>query len=138
MTMPDDILQHNRELIEKFREDGGASMGDRPLLLLTTLGAHSGEERTSPMMFVRDGGRLLVIASNMGSAKHPAWFHNLVAHPQVTVEVPGDTFSAAAAPLEGDEHDRAWAQIVADHPFFADHQKQTDRTIPIVALERVG
>jgi deazaflavin-dependent oxidoreductase (nitroreductase family) len=138
MTMPDDVLAYNRTLIEQFRADGGASMGDRPLLLLTTIGSRSGEERTSPMMYVRSDDRLFVIASNNGAARHPAWFHNLVAEPTVTVEVPGATYRATAVPLSGDDYDEQWARIQQKYPFFTEHQQRAgDRTIPVVELIKV-
>jgi len=138
MTMPEDILAYNRKLIGEFRADGGRSMGDRPLLLLTTVGRRSGEERTSPMMFVRSGDRLLVIASNNGARHDPMWYRNLIAHPMVTVEVPGDRFEARAEPLTGDEYEREWAAIKESHPFFAEHETRTGgRRIPVVALSRV-
>ena len=139
MTIPDDVLAYNRQLIETFRADGGASMGDRTLLLLTTTGARSGQRRTSPMMYVTDGDRLIVIASNMGAARHPDWLINLTADPHVTVEVPGDTYEATATTLTGAERERLWQRIVADHPFFAEHQQRAgDRLIPLVALTRTG
>jgi deazaflavin-dependent oxidoreductase (nitroreductase family) len=135
MTMPDDVLAYNRQLIDQFRSDGGASMGDRPLLLLTTLGRRSGKKRTSPMMYVRDGDQLLVIASNNGAAADPAWYHNLVDDPHVTVEVPGQEFKATAKPLTGADYDREWTRIKAKFPFFAEHDKRSgDRKIPVVAL----
>jgi deazaflavin-dependent oxidoreductase (nitroreductase family) len=137
MTMPDDMLAHNRTLIEQFRADGGASMGNRPLLLLTTIGARSGAKRTSPMMYVRSDDRLLVIASNNGAEHHPDWFHNLSANPVVTVELAGDTHEATAVVLEGEDRDTNFARIVQDYPFFAEHQERaTGRAIPVVALER--
>jgi deazaflavin-dependent oxidoreductase (nitroreductase family) len=137
MTMPSDILAYNRELIEKFRADGGASMGDRPLLLLTTTGARTGEKRTSPMMYVRQDDRLMVVASNNGATRDPAWLHNLTRDPAVTVEVSGDTFDATAVVLAGEERDRVFAEIVKDYPFFAEHQQRAgDRVIPVVALDR--
>lgn len=135
MTMPTDMLAHNRALIAQFRAAGGR-LGERPLLLLTTTGRRSGETRTSPMMYVDDGDRRLVIASNVGAPRHPAWYLNLVADPAVTVEADGETYRATAVPLEGDEYDRAWASIVAGYPFFADHQRGTSRRIPVVALAR--
>src|SRR4051794_25919814 len=104
MTMPDDQLAYNRKLIEEFRSDGGKSMEDRPLLLLTTVGRRSGKRRTSPMMYVRDGGQYLVIASNNGAAQDPEWYRNLRADRQVTVELPGEEFRARATPLEGDDY----------------------------------
>jgi deazaflavin-dependent oxidoreductase (nitroreductase family) len=139
MTMPSDMLAHNRELIEKFRADGGASMRDRPLLLLTTTGARTGETRTSPMMYVRQGARLLVIGSNNGAATDPAWVHNLRADPAVTVELPGDTFEATAVLLTGEDRDHAFAEIEKAFPFFTEHQQRAgDRVIPVVELIRQG
>ena len=138
MTMPADMLSHNRKLIEEFRADGGASMGDRPLLLLTTLGRRSGKHRTSPMMFVRDADRLLVIASNAGATEDPQWYRNLIADPDVTVEVPGDEYRAHATPLTGEDYDRQWARIIELYPFFAEHEQKAGRRIPVVALTRAG
>jgi deazaflavin-dependent oxidoreductase (nitroreductase family) len=83
--LPADMRAHNQKVIEEFRANGGA--GDRPLLLLTTTGVRSGARRTTPMMYVPDGDRLLVIASNAGAPKHPDWYRNLAADPRVTVEV---------------------------------------------------
>jgi deazaflavin-dependent oxidoreductase (nitroreductase family) len=135
MTMPDDLLAHNRELIGQFRADGGASMGDRPLLLLTTVGRRSGQPRTSPMMYIKDEDRLLVIASNMGATADPDWYRNLNANPQVTVELPGQTYQARAISLTGADYEREWARIKQMFPFFADHEVRAgDRQIPVVAL----
>ena len=138
MTLPDDQLAYNARLIEQFRADRGASMGDRPLLLLTTTGRRTGQPRTSPVMYVRDGDRLLVIASNAGAAQDPQWYRNLLADDRVTVELPGDEFAARATPLTGADHERQWARIKEEHPFFADHEAKSGRRIPVVALDRVG
>jgi deazaflavin-dependent oxidoreductase (nitroreductase family) len=139
MTMPDDLLAYNRQLIDQFRADGGAAMKDRPLLLLTTVGRKSGRRRTSPMMYVSREDRLLVIASNNGAAEHPQWYRNLLAEPTVTVEVPGEAFQARATPLTGDDYDREWAQITRAFTFFAEHQRRAgDRKIPVVALTRAS
>jgi len=135
MTMPDDLLAHNRELIGQFRADGGASMGERPLLLLTTVGRRSGEPRTSPMMYLKGEDRLLVIASNNGATTDPDWFRNLCADPAVTVEVPGRTYQARATPLTGADYEREWARIKQEFPFFTEHEVRAgDRHIPVVAL----
>jgi deazaflavin-dependent oxidoreductase (nitroreductase family) len=136
MNLPEDMLAHNRQVIADFRANGGVEPG-RNLLLLTTTGARTGASRTSPMMFVPDGDRILVIASNAGAVHHPNWYHNLVAHPDVTVEVTGDTYRAHARTLEGEERERMWASITEKYAFFLDHQANIERTIPIVALERV-
>jgi deazaflavin-dependent oxidoreductase (nitroreductase family) len=133
MTMPDDLLAHNRRLIEEFRAAGG--LGERPLLLLTTVGRRSGKKRTSPMMYVRSGDRLLVIASNAGADRDPLWYGNLVADPAVTVELAGSTFAARAEPLTGADYDREWATIKQSFPFFAEHEERAGkRRIPVVAL----
>jgi deazaflavin-dependent oxidoreductase (nitroreductase family) len=136
MTMPQDVKAANRELIERFRAEGGAPEG-RPVLLLTTTGARSGNPYTTPMMRIDDGDRILVVASNAGAPRHPDWYHNLVAHPEVTVEITGDTYRANAVPLRGEERDRVFASISERYPFFADHQAKVARRIPVVALERV-
>ncbi|HEY6542338.1 MAG TPA: nitroreductase family deazaflavin-dependent oxidoreductase [Ktedonobacteraceae bacterium] len=130
---------YNQRLIEEFRADrsnNGDAFKGRPLLLLTTTGAKSGQRRTTPMMYVRDGERLLVIASNAGAPKHPGWYYNLVAHPQVTVEVGRETFEATSIVTEGAERQQLWDKIVEQYSFFADHQAKVTRSIPVVALER--
>jgi deazaflavin-dependent oxidoreductase (nitroreductase family) len=134
MTMPDDIKAHNRKLIEEFRANGGTP--GRALLLLTTIGRRTGQPRTTPMMYVEDGDRLLVIASNAGATREPDWCRNLRATPDVTVEVTGETYPATAVVTVGDERERLFAQICEAYPFFRDHQAKAGRTIPVVALER--
>lgn len=136
MTMPDDQLAYNRNLIEQFRADGGAAMKDRPLLLLTTVGRRSGKHRTTPMMFVRDEDRLLVIASNAGATADPQWYRNLLVDPYVTVETPGHKFKGRATPLEGADYERAWADVKAQYPFFVEHEQRAGRRIPVVALTK--
>jgi deazaflavin-dependent oxidoreductase (nitroreductase family) len=138
VTMPADMKAHNRQLIAEFRA-AGRQLEDRPLLLLTTTGARGGRPHTAPMMYVPegpDGGRLLVIASNAGAPRHPDWYFNLVAHPQVTVEVAGESYPATAVVLEGAERDRVFAAICERYPFFRDHQAGISRQIPVVALVR--
>ena len=104
------------------------------LVLLTTIGAKTGQRRTTPMMFHRDGDGLLVIASNIGAPRHPDWYLNLVANPRVVVEVGDESYAALAAPLEGPERERLWRMLKQTYPFFADHEKKTDRVIPVVSL----
>jgi deazaflavin-dependent oxidoreductase (nitroreductase family) len=134
-----DQNEYNRKLIEDFRANRGVSdgpMAGRPLLLLTTSGAKSGQRRTTPLMYVPDGERLLVIASNAGAPAHPDWYRNLLAHPEATVEVGADTFDARAVVLEGTERQQLWDKIVASYPFFIEHQAKITRQIPVIALER--
>jgi deazaflavin-dependent oxidoreductase (nitroreductase family) len=133
-----DYKDYNHQLIEEFRADRSKfeGPGSRPLLLLTTTGAKSGKRHTTPMMYIPDGDRLLVIASNIGAPKHTDWYYNLVAHPEVTVEVGTKTYDATAIVTQGAERQQLWTRIVAQYPFFADHQAKTTRQIPIIALTR--
>lgn len=107
------------------------------MLLLTTTGASSGRRRTTPLMYVLDGeGRLLVIASNAGALRHPDWYRNLTANAGVGVEVGPETYEATAVELSGEERERAWGEIKASYPFFAEHEeKAAPRVIPVVVLE---
>ena len=119
------MQEYNRKLIEEFRvarDEPGGPMEGRPLLLLTTTGVRSGRRRTTPLMYVPDGERLLVIASNAGAPKHPDWYRNLAADPAVTVEVGRDTYGATAVILAGAERERLWGEIVGSYPFFAEHE----------------
>ena len=125
----------NRRVIEQFRAGGPVQgMHRERLLLLTTTGARTGRRRTTPMMFHRDGDRVLVMASNAGATRIPDWYRNVVADPRVTVELDGESWAAQARPLEGPERDRAWATVTALYPFFLDHERKAGRTIPVVAL----
>ena len=127
----------NRQVIEEFRaKRSKGQVEDRPRLLLTTRGAKSGQLRTTPMMYIPDGDRLLVIASNNGAPTHPDWYRNLVAHSTVTVEFKNETFDATAIVMEGAERERLWNMVVEQYPFFTEHQTKTTRQIPLIALER--
>ncbi len=129
----------NLKIIEEFRANGGETFGPfkgRPLLLLTTTGAKSGEERTTPLVYSKDGDRLVIIASMGGAPKHPAWYLNLVANPKATVEVGAEKFTARASVAEGAERERLYAQQAAEMPAFNEYQEKTTRQIPVVVLER--
>ncbi|NYI08251.1 nitroreductase/quinone reductase family protein [Allostreptomyces psammosilenae] len=127
----------NRPIIEEFRANHGRVGGPfegGDLLLLTTFGARSGAPHTVPLGYVADGDRLLVVGSAGGSPRHPAWYHNVLANPAVTVEVGDRTYPARAVPAHGEERDRLFALVVAAVPGYADYQARTARTIPVVAL----
>ncbi|MFF5290295.1 nitroreductase/quinone reductase family protein [Paractinoplanes globisporus] len=129
----------NNRVITQFRAGGEIDGMHRDrLLLLTTTGARTGGTHTTPMMFHRDGDRVLVIASNSGAPKDPDWYRNLAAHPEVTVEIGDESYAATATPLAGDDYARAWTGIKAAYPFFADHEAKAGREIPVVALTRAG
>ena len=133
----DDIQEINRRVIERFRAGGEIEgMHREALLLLTTVGARTGQRRTTPMMFHRDGDRIVVMASNAGARKTPDWYHNLVADPQVVVEVGDERFDAVAAILTGDDRERVWRDVTSLYPFFVDHEAQAGRVIPLVGLVR--
>ena len=131
----------NQNLIAEYRANGGQVTGQfagAPLLLLTTIGAKSGQPRTAPLAYTTDGDRLLVIASKGGAPTHPDWYHNLVANPEVTVEVGTETFPARATVPDGEERDRLFNQMAAQMAGFADYQRNTTRRIPVVVLERTA
>jgi deazaflavin-dependent oxidoreductase (nitroreductase family) len=135
-----DLNEFNRNLIEEFRANGGkvSGMFERsPLVILTTTGAKSGQPRTFPVVYTRDGDRLVVVASKGGSDQNPAWYHNLVAHPTVTVELPDETYQARAVVVEGEERDRLYRAHADRMPNFDEYQAKTSRRIPVIALERI-
>ncbi|MEU5211121.1 nitroreductase/quinone reductase family protein [Streptomyces sp. NPDC020742] len=136
--MPTDF---NQQVIEEFRANGGRVGGPFEggrLLLLTTTGARSGARHTTPLGYLPDsGGRVLVIASAAGAPRHPAWYHNLVADPRVTVEAGVFTYEARAVVLEGEERDRAFARAAGADPGWSEYQAKTDRILPVVALEEI-
>ena len=135
------INDFNRSLIDEFRAHDGKVNGPfehAPLVLLTTTGAKSGREYTTPLVYKRDGDRLLVFGSKGGAPTHPAWFHNLVANPKVLVELPGERYEARAVVLDGEERDRLFDEQKAAMPAFADYERKTERKIPVIALERMA
>lgn len=131
----------NKMLIEDFRAHGGKTTSGpfvgADVLLLHTIGAKSGQERVTPLIFSRDGDRIVIVASKGGAPTNPAWFANLVANPVVTVEVGGETFRARATVADRAERDRLYAQHASSYPGFLGYQKRTDRVIPVVVLERL-
>jgi deazaflavin-dependent oxidoreductase (nitroreductase family) len=133
------MSDYNERLIEEFRANAGRVGGSwegRDLLLLTTIGRKSGKQHTTPMAYTRDGDRLLVYASKGGAPKHPDWYLNLVADPDVVVEVGAERYNATATPLEGEERTREFAAQVARVPTFGEYEANTTRVIPVVALRR--
>jgi deazaflavin-dependent oxidoreductase (nitroreductase family) len=139
MNSPTQFNQFNERVIEEFRANVG-KVGGRwegaHLLLLTTTGAKSGRRRTFPLAYLPDGDRLVVFATKGGSPTNPAWYHNLKAYPEVTVEAGTETFDATAVEVTGAERDRLYARQVALRPAFGDYEKKTTRKIPVFALER--
>ncbi|HEX5188220.1 MAG TPA: nitroreductase family deazaflavin-dependent oxidoreductase [Streptosporangiaceae bacterium] len=131
----------NAKIIEEFRANGGKVGGQfegAPLLLLHTTGARSGEERVNPVMYRTDGDRLIVFASKAGADTNPDWFHNLRAHPHVTVEVGTQTRVAIARLADDAERTRLWEAQKREWPGFAGYEQRTARQIPVVILEPAG
>jgi deazaflavin-dependent oxidoreductase (nitroreductase family) len=129
----------NASIIEEFRaNDGkvGGPFAGAHLLLLHTRGAKSGEDRVHPLMYQAQGDDVAVFASYAGAPNNPAWFHNIVASPDVTAEIGTDTVPMRARVAEGEEHDRIWALQKQIAPGFADYENKTTRKIPVVVLER--
>lgn len=137
MTVSND---QNQRIVDEFRANGG-KVGGRfaggTLLLLTTTGAKSGRQTVSPVMCTVDGDRFLIYASAAGRPNNPAWYHNVIANPEVTVEFGTETFPARATEITGPERDRLWDEQVARAPGFGEYQRNTSRIIPVVALERI-
>jgi deazaflavin-dependent oxidoreductase (nitroreductase family) len=130
----------NANLIKDLRANRGqATSGPflgRPVLILTTEGARSGETRETPLVYTRDGEDYVVIGSKGGAPTHPAWFHNLRTNPDVTLEVNGERFGAKARVAEGEERQRLYAAQAAIMPAFADYQARTSRQIPVIVFKR--
>jgi deazaflavin-dependent oxidoreductase (nitroreductase family) len=134
------VNKQNEKIVTEFRENEGKVGGyfaGRPLLLLTTTGSKSGEEYISPVMYDTDGDRLLVFASKGGAPTNPSWYYNLVANPEVTVEVGTEEFKAKATVVTGEERDRLYERWAEKYPQFAEYQRKVERKIPVIALERV-
>jgi len=134
-----DLQAMNKAVVEEFRANGGKVGGNfegAPLLLLTTKGARSGTPRLNPLAYVRDGERYVIIASFAGAPHNPPWFHNLVKHPDVEIEVGTERFRARAEVLGEPERTRLYAKMASVMPVFNEYAAKTSRTIPVVALTR--
>jgi deazaflavin-dependent oxidoreductase (nitroreductase family) len=137
--MSDDVNAWNRRIIEEFRANDGVVGGTfegTTIVLLHTIGAKSGKERTNPLVGLSENGRLFVFASAAGADTSPDWYHNLVANPHVTVELGAERYSATARVLDGPERDEIYAKEAAISPTFAGYQAKTTRVIPVVELVR--
>jgi deazaflavin-dependent oxidoreductase (nitroreductase family) len=132
------VSDWNTKIIEEFRANGGAVGGQfagAPLLLLHTVGARSGQRRVNPVMYQKADGGYAVFASKAGAPVNPDWYHNLLAHPQVTAEIGTETVELVARVAGGDERERIWAAQKAAYPGFADYERKTTRQIPVIVLE---
>ena len=112
----------------------GGNFEGAPLLLLHTTGRRSGKSEVNPLMYLKDGDRYVVFASNAGADTNPDWYHNLKAHPDIQIEVDDETVKARAEEIKGPEHDRLYAHQASLYPGYAQYQRQTKRFIPVIAL----
>lgn len=138
-----DMVEINKGVIADFRANGGQVVDGHfaglPLVLVTMTGAKSGRELCSPLVYTKDGDDLVIIASKAGAPEHPNWYHNLVAHPDVTIEVGADKYEATAVLTEGDERQRLYDQQSATQPQFIQYAAsaaETGRVIPVFRLVR--
>ena len=139
MSDAPDMNDFNASVIAEFRANEGKVGGPfdgSPMVLLTTTGAKSGKQRTSPLVYFADGDRRFIFASKAGAPTNPDWFHNIVANPAVTVEIGAESYAATASVVEGEERDRVYAAQAELMPGFAEYQANTTRTIPVVELVR--
>ena len=131
---------YGREHVERYRatdgEEGYVWRRDTTILLLTTTGRRSGEERTTPLIFREVDGAYVIVASKGGTPEHPDWYVNLRADPHATVQIKGEVFEATARDADGDERSRLWGLMAEVWPDYDAYQQKTDREIPVVVLER--
>ena len=135
-----ELNDFNQHVITEFRANQGKVSGqlaNMPLLLLTTTGAKSGRAITKPLVYTREGDRIVIIASFAGSPKNPPWYHNLVANPEATVEVGSERFRVRATATSGEERQRLFNSQAEQMPIFAEYQQKTTRQIPVFVLTRI-
>jgi deazaflavin-dependent oxidoreductase (nitroreductase family) len=128
-----------QEHVRRYQETDGAEGHEWqgvPTLILTTTGRHSGEGRSTPLIYGEHGNDYLVVASQGGAPEHPNWYRNILENPEVRVQVKADRFAARARPAAPEERPELWQQMASIWPAYEDYQSQTDREIPVVLLER--
>ncbi|MGE5459432.1 MAG: nitroreductase family deazaflavin-dependent oxidoreductase [Solirubrobacterales bacterium] len=132
------MSDYNAPIIEEFRTNDGKVGGPfegATMLLLHTRGARTGQPRVNPLVYLPDGDRYVVFGSKGGAPTNPDWYHNLIANPDVTIEVGTSTIAVRAREITGPERDELYARQVERRASFADYPKKTDRLIPAIALE---
>ena len=135
-----ELNDFNQQVMKEFRANQGKAGGQlahMPLLLLTTTGAKSGRAITKPLVYTRDGERIVIVASFAGGPKNPPWSHNLVANPEATVELGSERFRVRATATSGEERQRLFNRHAEQMPIFTEYQHKTTRQIPVFVLTRL-
>ena len=135
-----ELNDFNQQVIKEFRANQGkvgGQLANMPMLLLTTTGAKSGRTITKPLVYTKDGDRIVVIASFAGGPKSPPWYHNLTANPEATVEIGSERFRIRAAVTAGEERQRLYNRQAEQMPIFVEYQQKTTRQIPVLVLTRI-
>ncbi|HYM65129.1 MAG TPA: nitroreductase family deazaflavin-dependent oxidoreductase [Candidatus Sulfotelmatobacter sp.] len=134
------MSDYNTDIIKEFRENNGKVGGyfdGMDLILLNTIGAKSGKISTVPVAYTKDGDKFVVVASKGGSHEHPAWYFNLLANPEIEIEVGSEKFKAKATNTTGEERERLYNQHAEEYPQFHEYRKKTSREIPVFLLEKI-
>lgn len=134
-----DMNEFNKQVIEEFRANAGKVGGNfegAPMILVHHTGAKSGTERVTPLVYQADGDDWVIFASKAGAPDNPAWFHNLKANPETTIEVGAETIAVTAIEAEGAERDRLYEAQKTMMPQFAEYEAKTERTIPVLVMRR--
>lgn len=134
LSPTDWVREQTQRILEQGTTDGVEVM-DRPIVLFTTTGAKSGKKRLVPLMRVEENGRYAMVASKGGDPQHPSWYHNVKAHPQVTVQDGNVVSELTAREVAGAEREHWWGLAVLAYPPYAEYQTNTDRLIPVFVLE---
>ena len=135
-----ELNDFNQQVIKEFRANQGkvgGQMAGMPMILITMTGAKSGKTITKPLVYTKDGDRFVIIASFAGAAKNPPWYNNLIAHPEITVEIGTERFRARATEVKGAERQRLYDAQAAQMPIFNEYRQKTTRQIPVFVLTRI-
>jgi F420H(2)-dependent quinone reductase len=131
-----EFIDQNEQVVKEFRAHGGKVKGWAPLVVLTIKGAKSGQPRPYALMSIPYGDNYLAVASKGGTSGNPQWYYNLVAHPDITLEIGNEKFPATARLLSGEERAKAFEHAITVFTDYAEYQKITERQIPVFVLER--
>ena len=130
--------EHVRLYVESDGEVGYIWREGSTILILTTTGRRTGEQHSTPLIYTTDGDNAVIVASKGGAPEHPGWYRNILENRYVEVQIKGDRFRARARDAEGEERERLWRRMNEIWPHYDEYQERTERTIPVVVLERLA